>query len=82
LCYFVLNVRKYCTCNSGIFKNVGILPNVVFNAVKSIDVDRLCTADLSACEAPDNVKQIRITIFAKLNDIGILPIISKPICIR
>lgn len=28
------------------------------NAVKSIDVDRLCTADLSACEVPDNVKQI------------------------
>lgn len=39
------------------------------NAVKSKDLDRLGTADLSACKTPDNVKQIRITIFTKLNDI-------------
>lgn len=30
------------------------------NAVKSIDVDRLETADLSACVAPDNVKKIEL----------------------
>ena len=35
----------------------------LINAVKSIDVDRLSTADLSACEAPDNVKQIQIIMF-------------------
>jgi len=33
------------------------------NAVKSIDVDRFGPADLSACEAPDNVEQLRIIFF-------------------
>ena len=39
------------------------------NAAKSIDVDRLCNADLSACAAPDKVEQIRFLIFSKLNEI-------------
>ena len=29
------------------------------NAVKSKDVDRFCTVDLSACAAPDKVEQKR-----------------------
>lgn len=45
---------------------------MLFNAVRSIDADRLRVADLSACETPDNVDQHRINKGVILNLITLI----------